>query len=260
MRCASTASEVESKRRSQRGIADAAAGIDARAQYEAQMIGRRRRGEACRIGESSEADVLAGPHDGETLLHVGAVEACQRNDVSHGCECHEVEKRQQIGFACRAIISSPPQLARDRDDDEEDDTCRAKCALPRYVVLTVRIDDGFDFGEPLVCLMVIDDDNVGAETARQRQRLVARRAAVDGDDQPGALVDQGFYRPGVRPIAFEQAIGNVDPRRRLVVLQKPLEQRRRTGAVDIIVAEDRDLLPRLDRVGETRGCLVHVAE
>ena len=62
------------------------------------------------------------------------------------------------------IIPAPPQLARHRDENKEHDARRTEHPLPRNVVLAVRVDDRFDLGKPLVGLVMIDDDHVGAET------------------------------------------------------------------------------------------------
>ena len=67
MRAASISSSVASRRAPSAGIADAPAGVDARAQHEAQMIGRRRHGEAGGVGERLEADVAALAHDLQAL-------------------------------------------------------------------------------------------------------------------------------------------------------------------------------------------------
>ena len=207
-----------------------------------------------------ETDVLARPHDGKALFDVGAVEANERHHVGNRRQRHEIEKRQKIGLACRLIKSASPQFARNRDENQEHDARRTERPLPRHVVLAVRIDDRIDLGKVLVRLMVIDDEDVGAETARQCQRFVARRAAIDRNDQPGSLADQRLDGTGVRSVALEQPIRNVDPRRRLVVPQKPRQQRRRAGAVNVVVAENRNGLPAFDRVGEARRGLVHVTQ
>ena len=64
---------------------------------------------------------------------------------------------------------------------------------------------------------------------------------------------------GVRAIAFKQTIGDVDPRRHFVVRQKSLQKRRRAGAVDVVIAEDRNGLLRLrsHRRGAMRPCPCH---
>ena len=83
--------------RAEAGIADAPAGVDARAQHEAQMIGRGRDGEAGGVGERLEAGVAAQAHDLQALGDIGAVEALERHHVAHGGERDEVEEIEQRG-------------------------------------------------------------------------------------------------------------------------------------------------------------------
>ena len=224
------------------------------------MIRRRRSGEPRGIGECGETNVLARPHNGQALFHVGSIETCERHHIGNCCQSYEIEKCQKIRLAYRLIKSAPPQFARHCDKNQEHDARRTQCPLPRHVVLAVRVDDRFDFGEALVSLVVIDDEDVGAETPRQRQRFVACRTAIDRDDQPGALGDQCLDGTGVRPIALKQAIRDVNPRRRFVVRQKPRHQCRRAGSVNVIVAKNRNGLPAFNRIGEARCGLVHVTQ
>ena len=161
--------------RAERGIADASAGVDARAQHEAQMIGRGRHGEAGGIGERAQPGVAALAHDLQALGHVGAVEALERHHIAHGGEADEVEQRQQVGRrALGAVVSAPAQLARGGDQQHEGDAGGAQVAEARQVVLAVGVDDGGDIGQALVGLVVVDDDDIGAERAGRGQRLDAR--------------------------------------------------------------------------------------
>ncbi|MHC2406510.1 hypothetical protein ACVMGC_011054 [Bradyrhizobium barranii subsp. barranii] len=73
-------------------------------------------------------------------------------------------------------------------------------------------------------------------------------AAIDGDEQRGALGGQRADRFGVRAVAFENPVGNMDQRIEPAMAQMPGEQRRRGRAVDVVVAEDRDLLAAHRRI------------
>ena len=107
---------------------------------------------------------------------------------------------------------------------------------------------------------MVDDDDVAGERRRTCERLGAGGAAVDGDDEAGAVFDQALDRRDVRPVAFEQAVGDVDARFQTVMLEEAPEQRRGGRPVDVVVAEERDSLALLYRVGETGGGRVHVAQ
>ena len=64
----------------------------------------------------------------------------------------------------------------------------------------------------------------------------------------------------VRPVAFEEPVGNVEDRVEPAGAQHAHQERRRGGAVDVVIAEDRDVLLALDGVGEARGRRRHVGE
>ena len=83
-------------------------------------------------------------------------------------------------------------------------------AEAREVVLAVGIDDGGDLGQPLVGLVVVDDDHVGAERGGGSERGDAGGAAVDGDDEAGALAGERGDRLRAGAVAFGHAVGNVD--------------------------------------------------
>ena len=133
-------------------------------------------------------------------------------------------------------------------------------AEPGEIVLAVRIDDGERVGQALRRLVMVEDDDVEAELARFGDRLVADRAAIDGDDEAGAARGEGGHRLAVRPVAFGDAIGNVDDRFAAAGLEIFAQQRRARRAVDVVVGEDRDPFRAPDRVGEPRRRLLHVGE
>ncbi len=123
---------------------------------------------------------------------------------------------------------------------------RAEMPLPREIVLTVRVDEGMT-GRQLMChLVVIDDDDIDIARSSGGQRLVTGGAAIDGDDQLGAIVDQLIDRRRIGAVSFEDAIGNIDGRPDAEMAEKTVHQRRGGRAVDIVVAEDRDALAALD--------------
>ena len=117
----------------------------------------------------------------------------------------------------------------------------ARCLSPREIVLPVRIDQRIGRRQRLVGLMMVDDHHVEAELLRLGERRDAGGAAIDRDQQPRALLGERAHGFGVRPVALEQAIRNVDQRIAAGVAQEPRQHRRRGGAVDVVVAEDRYL-------------------
>ena len=83
--------------RAERGIADAAARIDARADEKAEMIGARRPVGARRVEQGGQARALALAHHGEAARDERAVEADERHDVGDRRQRDEIERGQEIG-------------------------------------------------------------------------------------------------------------------------------------------------------------------
>ena len=66
---------------------------------------------------------------------------------------------------------------------------------------------------------------------------------------------QRAHRLDIRPVAFEQAVGDIDDGIESGPPQKKRGKRARGGAVDIVVAEHGDAFAALGRVGKPRrGC------
>ncbi len=108
--------------------------------------------------------------------------------------------------------------------------------------------------------MVVDHDDLEPGGRGGRQRLEGGDAAVDGDDQPHAFGLEGQQRRQVRAIALLHPVGDIDADRPAGRGEEAGEQRRGGGAVDVVIPEDGDRLPRLHRSREAVGRLVHVEE
>ena len=125
-------------------------------------------------------------------------------------------------------------------------------ALPAQAILTIGIDDGVGWRKIFADLVMIGDENVDPSFRGDVQRLEARRTAVDRDDKLGAVLDQRGDRPLVRPIAFGDPVGNVDAGIEAMPGQEAAEKRGRRSAIDIVIAENRDLLVGLNSVTDAR--------
>ena len=110
------------------------------------------------------------------------------------------------------------------------------------IVGPVRIDQRVDLGQFVAALMMIDHDHRHAEPPRFGQRLEAGGAAIHRHQQRGALAREHADRLGIGAVAFKDPVGNMNQRVEPAMAQVPRQQRRRGGAVDIVIAEDRDLL------------------
>ncbi len=108
--------------------------------------------------------------------------------------------------------------------------------------------------------MVIDHDHVETEPPRLLDRSDAGRAAIDRDQQLCAALRERADRLEIRPIAFKDAVGNVDQGIEPTMAQEARQHRGRGRAVDVVIAEDRHLLAALDRVGQSLRRRSHVGE
>ncbi len=108
--------------------------------------------------------------------------------------------------------------------------------------------------------MVIDHDDVEAGAGGGGERRMGGDAAIDGDDDAGALFLQLQQRRFVRPVAFALPIRNIRDAAAAGRGNEPAQQRRGGRAVDIVVAEDRNGLAALDGLDETLNRAVHILE
>ena len=154
--------------------------------------------------------------------------------------------------------SSGTQFAIDRDQRHQHEADGGEITEAGEIVGPVRIDQRIHDRQHIAALMVIDDDNRHSEPPRFHQRLDAGAAAIDRHQQRGALAREHADGFGIGAIAFEDAVRNVNQRIEPAMAQMPGEQRRRGRAVDVIVAEDRDLLAANGRVRNALGRGFHL--
>ncbi len=88
--------------------------------------------------------------------------------------------------------------------------------------------------------------------------LVAPQSTVTTSRAP--LSGEGGHRLDVGAVAFGHAVGDVDERLAAASPEIFADERRRAGAVDVVVAEDRDLFAALDRDAQARGRGLHVGQ
>ncbi len=247
--------------RAERGVADATARIDARAQDEAQVIRSRRLVQAGRVDQRAQPRVLALTHDDEPARHERPVQRLQRHHVSNRGQRHEIEhgqevRRRRVG----RVVAALTKLARRRDEGHERDAGGAEVAQAREIILAVGVHNGRNVGKAHIGLMMVEDHDIGAERLRHGKGIEAGHAAVDGDDQAGAILNEPLDGRRVRAVALEDAVGDVDAGVTAVGRQKAPHQGGRAGAVDVIVAENGNGLALHYGVGDASGCLVHVDE
>ena len=175
-------------------VADASAGVDARTDEKAQVIGPRRSVGAGDVEQGRKPRTAPLAHDREPLDDKGAVEADQRHDVGDSRQRHEIERGDQV----RGLASVPEarfaQRAVQRDERHIDDACGAEMAQSGKIVLAVGIDQRQRLRQRLRGLVMIEHDHVEAEPARELERLAADRSAIDRHDKLGAFGGEVRYR------------------------------------------------------------------
>ena len=178
----------------------------------------------------------------------------QRHHVGDGGERHEVEPGHQVGDRETVAAQAPVE----RHQRQEDHAGGAEMAQAREVVEAVRVDEGTHRREHLGGAVMVEHHHVHAEAAGLGQGLVPGGAAIDGDEEGGALLGEHPHRRDVGTISFRDAVGDVEPVGHAEVAQGAREQRGARRPVDVVVAEDRDLLALEDRDRETVGRRLHV--
>ena len=172
IRPASTGSSVREQQRAEIGAADAAAGVDARTEQEAEMPRLRRAGEPRHVHQRGQADIGRGARSAISPLATKArLRPVQRHHVGDGAERHDIERAEQIGLGPRVgPEAARAQHAIDRDDGDEHQTDGGEMAEPGEIVEPVRIDDQ-RVRQLLVGLMMVD-------ARRRRARACAPRPAA----------------------------------------------------------------------------------
>ena len=106
--------------------------------------------------------------------------------------------------------------------------------------------------------MVVGDDKLHPERAAERGLVVGRNSAVDCHDQLHILLPQAMQRHLVQAVALFEAGRDIAHDVRALPAQEVRQQAGRGDAVDVIVAEDADLLPPVDCAADAPRRLVHV--
>ena len=130
--------------------------------------------------------------------------------------------------------------------------------LAGEIVLAVRIEHGECRGQRFVGLVMVDDDDFRAGSIGRGDGGLGGGAAIHREDETGAVLDKIGKRIGARAVAFGQAIGNIGRGRLSMRAQETLDQRHRSRAVDVVVAEYGDRLACPDGGGEAIGRSLHV--
>ena len=108
--------------------------------------------------------------------------------------------------------------------------------------------------------MMVEHHHVQAELLGLSERYIAGGATVDRHQQLHAALGERPDGVDVRPVTFENPVGNMHDRIEPALTQVAAQQRRRRRAIDVVIAEDRDAFLADHRVGETGRRRLHVGE
>ncbi len=209
------------------------------------MIGRDRPPETGLLEEGRKPGIVHMTGGNQPLHHIGAVEALQRNHIADSGQRDDIEKGQQVE---REGLSMPPVLqhAQRRDQHEEHHARRTQMPLPRQIVFPVGIDQRDRRRQLRADLVMVDHHHIRSGILCGLKGFMAGGAAVHGDDERRSIGGQLLHRRRVRPIAFENTVGNIDLGCQTEMGQEPVHQSGRRSTIDVIVTEDRNLLTGLD--------------
>ncbi len=238
---------------------NASTSIDARPKGEAAAHGAGIGLDPGHIGQGGQPDPFTAVHDLQPLCHKSTVEALQRHDIADGGQSSEVQQ----GHGVWGVMGFKPSLlaqgALEGHDCQEGNGRGAEMAQTGLAVQPVRIHDQ-PFGQaPSIRFVMIQNDPVGLPF-KMVQNINGRCAAVHADKQAGALIQQGLQRRNIGAIPFSQPVGDVGDDMAAQSRECGAEQRRTTGPIHVIIAQNAYGCPSLYGSCQPQGCGIHVPQ
>ena len=124
----------------------------------------------------------------------------------------------------------------------------------------MRVDERRGLRQLGFALVVVSDDKIDAELFAQLRLLIGRDAAVDRHDQLHALFFERVDGERVEPVALLEPRGDIAGHVAAPAAQIFRQQAGGRDAVNVIIAEDGDMLAALQGKPYARGGLVHVEQ
>ena len=151
-------------------------------------------------------------------------------------------------------------LAVEGGQQDEGHTRGRQVALARGAAGRIGIYEGRGGRRLAPHQVVVDDDNGQADIDGGLQRIVGGRAAVEGDDQVGALGGQAPERGGAGSVALGQTVGDVEADVLAHVAEPADELGGRGRAIHVIVGEEDDIGVGFQGVEQDDGRFIHLGE
>ena len=210
--------------------------------------------------QGADAGALGVSERVEAVANEDAIGAGEGDDVADGGKRDEVHEGLERRLAAGVEPAEGAKRAPERHDEVEGDAGGAEGLGGVLAAGLVGIEDGGGGRERVGDGVVVDDDHVHAELAGACDLGHAGDAAVERDEEAGALAGDAFDGAEVEPVALVDAVRDVGPGWSADGVEEEGEKRGGADAVDVVVAVEGDLLCLDDGAGEPldgRGHALH---
>jgi hypothetical protein len=246
----------------QRHVGQAAGGVEARADHEAEVEGAapapgrvRRREQGAQAGRQRPwRDAL------QALADEDAVVAVEFDDVGDGAERDQVEQRGELGFAAAAEPAALAQFGAQREHDVEHDAdageALAREAQPGWLGFTMQSASGSS--SPGRWWSVISVAMPSSRARATPSTLAMPLSTVTM--RSGSIGRREVDDVGREAVAVGEAVGHQIIDLGAEGAQRAHADRAGGGAVAVVVGDDEDACAGLDGVGEQDGGFGGVSE
>jgi hypothetical protein len=194
----------------------------------------------------------------QAMLDQNTIFPLQGGDIGDRAQCHEVEVPAQI----RGLAGPPrflTQPSAQSHDQFEGDPHTSQFLGWIATLRLVRIQHSHRIRERRRHLMMIRDDHIHSQASGELDLMVTGDAAIDSDEEAGALIGKLPNRLGIEPIAFPHAMRQIVWDWHANVTEEPTQHRRRSDPIHIVIAVNDDGLLALYTPGQTVDSLCHAA-
>ncbi len=214
------------------------------------------------LHERTHTGALATLQDAQTEARENAVLSGERHEVGHGAHRGEVEIVAQLdALRHRMFLRAQEFQQAVREFENETDGAEVVPRLVAVASVDVRVDEQTLVERLLLRAMVIDHHHIDALADKVGDLLVRVGAAVERDEKLGlALLQRAVDGAARKAVTVLHAARHDEARLRAKAAQDAHEQRGAAHAVHIVVAEDDDVLARVDGFAQARGARLHVVQ
>ena len=204
----------------------------------------------------ADAGQLALAKPAEAEMGQGAILADEGDDIGNGPQCGQgggLDEKTAEGFADAG--SAQGGLA-DSPGELEGDAGAAEMGIGIRRSRQTGMDDGEAIGKHgriAVPIVMVGDDQIDAALASDEGGFDGGDAAIDGDDEFGAVVDDLGQGLGIQAVSFVDAMGNVGFDFSAEEGDGVPENAGGGDAIDVVIAVDDDFFRVGDGLGDAPG-------